>query len=320
METEHIQTTENVPFAPAGGEVAPEPTEVKDAVEVTPEAPVAPEQDDHDQEIADIQAAIAAADTPEKKKTQEAKLNTKFAEMRRARRDAKTAAEEARIEAARWKGRAEALAEIGQKKEPDQVPVPPAPVVSDKPKEEDFTDYTAYIDALTDWKVDKKMAGIEAKVAEKEAVRQSTEAERARTEADKARNDWLSKGKSKFKDFDAVVTKPYDEGGPAISAAMAEVINGSEISHELAYHLAKNQAESRRIAALSPMATAKELGKLEEQLTSITPVKPKTQTNAPVPIVPITGDRATAEIIDLEKLSPGDYIAYQNRKDFGGKG
>ena len=301
VQVEVIETTD-----PTGEAVSPEPT----AVEVPVEAPVASEDDDHSQEIADLQAAVETADTPETKAAQQAKLNAKFAEMRRDRRDAKKSAEEAKLEAARWKGRAEALAEIGQKKE--EAAVQPAPTPPERPKEEDFADYGAFVEALSDWKTDQKITQMEAKFAEKEA-------QRAQTESEKARDTWVSQGKTKFKDFDAVVTKSYKDGGPAVTATMAEVINSSEVSHELAYHLGKHPDESRRIAALPSLAQARELGRLEAKLTSSVPLKPKTQTDAPVPIRPIAGEGATAEIIDLEKMSEGEYIAHQNRREFGAR-
>lgn len=304
-QVEVIETTD-----PTGEAVSPEPTEVKEEVEIAAEVPVAPEQDEHAQEITDLQAAVDAADTPEKKAAQQEKLNTKFAEMRRERRDAKKSAEEARIEAARWKGRAEALAELGQKKE--EVPVQPAPTIIEKPKEEDFTDYGLFVEALTEWKADQKIALLEARYAEREA-------QRTKSEAEKVRDEWISKGKIKFKDFDAVVTKPYDEGGPAITSTMADFINSSPVMYELAYHLGKNVEESRRIAALAPMATARELVNLESKLASGSPIKPRTQTNAPAPIKPIAGDGATADINDPEKMSEGEYIAYMNKKEFGAR-
>jgi len=298
-QVEVIETTD-----PTGEAVSPEPTEVELPVEV----PVASEEDDHSQEIADLQAAVETADTPEAKAVQQTKLNAKFAEMRRDRRDAKKSAEEARLEAARWKGRAEALAEMGQKKE--EATVQPAPIPPERPKEEDFTDYGKFVEALSDWKTDQKIAQMEVKFAEKEA-------QRIQTETEKSRDVWLSQGKNKFKDFDAVVTKPYEDGGPAITSTMAEVINSSEVSHELAYHLGKNPNESRRIAALPPLAAARELGRLEAKLTSAQPIKPKTQTNAPAPIKPMAGEGASIGIVDIEQMSTDERIAYWNRKEFG---
>ena len=306
MEDDQIVTESN--FNPAGEEVTPEPAAVVEASEpkeVDAEAPATPAdevEDEHSQEIAEIQAAVDAAETPEAKATQQKRLNIKFAEMRRERRDAKRAAEEARIEAAKWQGRAEAMAERGQVKDEDEAPVQPTPDLSGKPKEDAFEDYSEYLEALTDWKVEQKLG--------------KANAERQAEEQRKSGDAWINKGAEKFKDFAEVVTKRPDQGGPAITPAMADAINSSDLSHELAYHLGKNVAESRRIAALPPMAAARELGKLEAKLTAPT-VKPRIQTNAPAPIRPIAGDGATAITVDLEKLSEKDYIAEMNRREFG---
>jgi hypothetical protein len=99
---------------------------------------------------------------------------------------------------------------------------------------------------------------------------------------------------------------------------MAEVINSSPVSHELAYHLAKNTDESRRIAALPPLAAARELGRLEAKLTSGPTAKPRISTNAPEPIRPIAGDKATAVINkELDEMTTAEFIAEQNRREFG---
>lgn len=289
------------PIAPTGEVVSPELIGEVEA-EVAP-VPSEAADDDHSQEIADLQDAVEKADTPEAKADQQKKLNTKFAEMRRERRDAKKTAEEARVEAAHWKGRAEALAEMGQKERQEEAPVQPAPDTTGRPVEEDFDDYSAFVEALSDWKTDQKFA--------------QREAEQAKKDANKAMESWVSQGKARFPDFEAVVTKPFDKGGPAISPAMVEIINSSDVSHELAYHLGKNPEISRQIASLAPLAAARALGRLEAKLASATPIKPKTQSNAPVPIRPVAGDGATAIVDDLEKMSEAEYIAYQNRREFG---
>jgi hypothetical protein len=300
MEDHEITITATTePPAPTGEEITPE-AEVK--TEETPEGtPVVPEE--VSPEEAEEKTAIKDAGL-----TEGTPAAHEFAKLRREKRDAKRIAEERLLEIERWKGRADALAEMGQKK--GEVTAQPEPIIPEKPKEEDFSDYGSFIEALTDWKTDIKIAEVEKK-------RLASEEIRTKTEAQKARDAWISQGQSKFKDFDAVVAKPYDQGGPAITNTMAEIINDSSFSHELAYHLGKNVEESRRIAALPPLAAARELGKLEAKLTSTSTVKPRIQTNAPAPIKPVSGDGATAEIIDLEKMSEGDYIATMNRKEFG---
>ena len=298
MDMDQIEVTTN----PPGEVVSPELTEEVAGTPVTPE--VEPEvKAELTQEEVEDNAALEAAglqpDTP---------AAHKWAEMRRERRDAKKVAEEAQLEAARWRGRAEALAERGQVK--DEVAAPPEPDMPDRPQEDAFDDYSSYVEALTDWKADIKLAAFEAKLSAKDA-------DRAKAEQARESEKWFSTGKTKFADFDAVVTRKPEEGGPAITHDMASVINSSSVSHELAYHLGKNVMESRRIAGLPPLEMAREMGRLEAKLTSGTPVKPRTQTNAPAPIKPIEGSGATATATDIEKMSEAEFIAYRNRQEFG---
>ena len=297
MDMDQIEITTN----PTGEVVSPELTEEVGETPVIPEAET-PEVEVSPEEVADkaeLEAAGLTPDTP---------AAHKWAEMRRDRKEAKRIAEEAQLEAARWRGRAEALAERGQVKE--EVTAPPEPDMPPKPQEDAYEDYSAYVEALSEWKADLKLAEFELRLSAKEA-------EKAKTEQSKQAEAWISTGKTKFPDFDAVVTKSPQEGGPAITMDMASVINSSPVSHELAYHLGKNVTESRRIAGLPPLEMAREMGRIEARLSTAAPVKPRTQTNAPAPIRPISGDGATAAAVELEKLSAGDYIAEMNRREFG---
>ena len=75
-----------------------------------------------------------------------------------------------------------------------------------------------------------------------------------------------------------------------VSAALQEIIVSSENGPELMYELAKNREEYERIAKLSPLAVARELGKLEVKLAaraSEQKAEPKKLTKAPQPIEPV---------------------------------
>jgi hypothetical protein len=67
---------------------------------------------------------------------------------------------------------------------------------------------------------------------------------------------------------------------------MAETIQSSDIGPELAYYLGSNPKDADRIARLSPLSQAKEIGKIEAKLAAEPPMK-KT-TSAPAPITPVT--------------------------------
>lgn len=67
---------------------------------------------------------------------------------------------------------------------------------------------------------------------------------------------------------------------------MAETIRASDQGPDVLYHLGSNPAEAARIARLSPLLQAKEIGRIEAALASAPPVK--RTTSAPPPISPVT--------------------------------
>src|SRR5512137_1572965 len=90
------------------------------------------------------------------------------------------------------------------------------------------------------------------------------------------------KARDKYDDYEDVVYNPKLR----ITDVMAETIQHSEIGPDLAYWLGSNPKEADRIARLSPIMQAREIGKIEAKLADNPPVK-KT-TSAPSPISPVT--------------------------------
>jgi hypothetical protein len=117
----------------------------------------------------------------------------------------------------------------------------------------------------------------------------------------------------KYDDFEQVV---YNRSLP-ITTVMAETIQASDVGPDVAYYLGSNPREAERISRLLPYLQAKEIGRIEVQLTDNPPVK--RTTNAPPPIKPVTAktvgapardttdprsvkDMSTSEWIDAERL------------------
>lgn len=195
-----------------------------------------------------------------------------------------------------WKGRFESLIQGETKELPTSKDDTPP-----KPKESDFEDYAEFVEALADWKTDVKLAKIESK------QKQSKEEEYF--------ENWKEQGTKKFSDFADVVLRQPRDGGPYISQAMADAIKLSPQSHELAYYLGKNKEESARISELSPLAAARELGKIEAKLSLPTPIKAKKTTDAPAPIKPIGSEGSMVK--DPAQMSMEEYYAYRSRQEFG---
>ena len=162
---------------------------------------------------------------------------------------------------------------------------------SGEPKPEQFKDYESYIDALTDYKVEKKLAGVQERSA------QQRQAE-AQQQAEQRIRDNLSKAAEKYEDFEEVVTNP----SLPITAAMRDSIGESDIGGELAYYLGTHANEAAEIAKLSPVQQVKAIDRLEQKLKA-----PAKVSEAPAPAQVVGKGKAT-QAIDLNSASLDDYM------------
>lgn len=170
-----------------------------------------------------------------------------------------------------------AQSEIAElRKEIEALKSTPKPVESKsdskEPQRSEFSAYEDYVEAKALWKTEQKIeqrlrAEQEKRDGEQKKAKQeeSSKAFRAKVET------LVEKGNEKFSDFDAVVNEAVEDGLIAIDSAMYHGLIESDMGHEIAYWLAKNPAEAKRIAGLSPYRQASEIGKLEDKLSA----KPK---------------------------------------------
>ena len=158
------------------------------------------------------------------------------------------------------------LAREQRKWERERAVQPVAPQVPVTP--EQFASNEDYVEALAEQRAEQKLA-------EREQRKQQTEILNAY-------HDKEEEVRAKYDDFEQVAYNP----NLPITTVMAQTIQASDIGPEVAYHLGANPKEAERISKLSPFLQAKEIGKLEAQLTSNPPIK-KTS-NAPSPISPVT--------------------------------
>jgi hypothetical protein len=159
---------------------------------------------------------------------------------------------------------------------------------------EQFESTDAYVDALAAQKAEQLLA--------------QREQNKQRTELLESYHDREEKAREKYDDFEQVAYNP----NLPITDVMAQSIQASDIGPEVAYHLGANPKEAERIARLSPILQAKEIGKLEAKLASDPPVK-KTS-NAPTPISPITARSTGSPAYDttdprsIKTMSTSDWI------------
>jgi len=141
-----------------------------------------------------------------------------------------------------------------------------------------FESPEAYAEALAYQKAEELLA-------KREAAKQQSAVLESYQEREEAARD-------KYDDFEQVAYNPK----LPITDVMAETIQSSDIGPELAYYLGSNPKDAERISRMSPLAQAKEIGKIEAKLASDPPVK--RTTSAPAPISPVTARSSGAPAYD----------------------
>jgi hypothetical protein len=99
--------------------------------------------------------------------------------------------------------------------------------------------------------------------------------------------------RAKYDDFEQVAYNPR----LTVTDAMAQAIQAADNGPDIAYHLCINPKEAERIARLSPLLQAREIGKIEAKLDAAPPVIKQT-TRAPQPINPVASRGSNAPAYD----------------------
>lgn len=146
-----------------------------------------------------------------------------------------------------------------------------------KPIADNFDTHAEYVEALTDWKTEQKF-----KEREQKAEKANLQSERQKlvTAYNERAKSFAEKNDDYFDVIEAVDDIP-------LPTTLQEIILSSENSAELTYELAKNREELARICKLSPLAVAREIGRIEARLLKASEnktVEPKKITSAPTPI------------------------------------
>lgn len=165
-----------------------------------------------------------------------------------------------------------------------------------KPTRDQFADDISYFEALSDYKTER--------------VRQELKHELQQTQRASETNTFqasVDEARKTLEDYDDVIA----ESTIQFNAAVKEAIVTSPYSAYVAYELAKDEDTALRISKLSPMAAAREIGKIEARLeakkkapeTKI-PAKPASKAPAPVkPVVPKGSDSKPGPRSDEEWLA-----------------
>lgn len=206
------------------------------------------------------------------------------------------------LEIEHWKNLA--LKEKAEGKDPEKtVETKKTTDQAGKPNQDDYELYDEYLEALTDWKADQKFKEYESRL-------EKSKIETAQEKMISSHRDRVEKFAKTVDDFDEVLEEVSDV---VPSPTMQELLISSENGPALMYSLAKDRDTFERLNKLSPLAAAKEIGKLESMIeakTSGEKREVKKTTTAPRPITPVKTKGGTKEksIFD-EDLSQKEYEA-----------
>jgi hypothetical protein len=177
--------------------------------------------------------------------------------------------------------------------------------IEGKPRADKFETHEEYVEALTDWKLEHR---------ERERETKSREAQ-VKLEYEKTAQSFQAKiaeFKESNDDFDDVVSDVDDIPLPM---TVQDAIRTSDVGPALMYELAKNRDDLERIVRLSPIAAAREIGKIEARISKEPETRSeKKSTKAPPPISPV-GSKGTAKVMKSpEDMSIEEYKQWRNNQ------
>lgn len=166
------------------------------------------------------------------------------------------------------------------------------PVYNDKPNRDQYVSDEAYIESLTDWKIDQRES-----VGKQEKAQEQSRAIESKTE-----NMYAEAAKIPGFDRDDFNDLP-------LTPAIVQTIVDSDVAPKLMAYMAANPEDVARIATLSPARQAAELGKLE---TKVANIKAPRVSNAPEPISTIGTQGGTVK--NLATATMDEYIAMRTKQ------
>lgn len=202
-----------------------------------------------------------------------------------------------------WRQLAQQLmAQQGKPKE--EAPEPPQE--QPKPQIDQFSDYDQYLEALADWKADQR---VQSHLSEFERRRQQEQEQQTHQQKVQSFRERAQEFAQEHPDFDAVVNNP----SVPISQPVADSIVESDMGPQVAYHLGQNPDKARELSQMSATAAAREVGKLEAQLS--VPQKPKVS-QAPDPVDPVGGG-SEKNAKDPEKMTTAEWMVWRQKQVSG---
>ncbi len=231
-----------------------------------------------------------ATDTEEKK--QNPKLEKRFSELTKARKEAEARAEELE--------RRLAAIESNSAPQPQSVPAS-----NQKPSPDEFRDAFEYAEALAEWSAEQALVKREMEVRQREAE----------TQKQKVIQTWQQKlevTKAELPDYEEMVASST----VAVTDAVRDAIIESDVGPRILYELASDDELAEKLTTMSIPSALKLIGKLEAKFEKTeAPAKAEkksvaAKSNAPEPIRPLRSTGGVSDVaIDGEKLSFQQYRA-----------
>lgn len=151
-----------------------------------------------------------------------------------------------------------------------------APAAPQKPTQDQFKDFSEFVEALTDWKSER---------AAEKIVNARSEQDTARRSADDAAKTYYTRATEFAKttpDFAEVV----GAADVPLSRHVEESLTDSEFGPQLAYEFAKHPELLHKLNGMTPRAADREIGRIEASFvpkTAATPEVTKRVSQAPTP-------------------------------------
>lgn len=178
---------------------------------------------------------------------------------------------------------------------------------SQPPKQEDFANYDDYIAARTAHAAVQTLDAREKQDAEAELQRNrdalSGIEEREQQEL---AQDWAAQrdeARTRYADFDRVTGNP----SLPITEKMFRLIATSDVGADVAYHLGSHPEEAARLASMSDLEMARNIGAIE---SIVSRPKVKTKTTAPDPVAPVRPKATAAK--DPEKMTAAEFAKFRD--------
>lgn len=177
------------------------------------------------------------------------------------------------------------------------------PIDNSEPRIDNFDDFDKYVAAKAEWIASKK---INETLQERERRIAEERVAAAHYKTVDSWNQKLEKATAELPDFEEVLSS----SDVPMSDFMRDAIIDSDLGPKVAYWLANNPDEAKKIASMSPLATVKAIGRIEERLESQAKA-PKKPTGAPAPLKPVGGKASVQK--DPGQMSDAEYLEWRKK-------